>query len=136
MRHPPSRALRLRQSAVAIALIAALASWQPGMLVTMAGPAAGAAPAAHPVAGPHGPHGAHGAHHRGPSHHHPLPFQCCTLCPLACAGAVALPSVPLDASAPALARMHRPQGQRTTARTPVRQHRLPFPLGPPTLRIA
>jgi len=125
----PSRALRLQKSAVAIVLIAALASWQPAMLVTMTGTPPDA-PAAHAAPG------ARGAQHHGTPHHHTVPFQCCTLCPLACAGAAGLPSAPVGAAAPAPGRMHRPQGQRTTARAPVTQHRLPFPLGPPTLFIA
>jgi hypothetical protein len=130
MPHAPTRALRLWKSAVTIVLIAALASWQPAMLVTMTATSADAARAAHAAPG------THAAHHRGAPHHHAVPFQCCTLCPLACAGAAGVPSAPLGAAAPVLGRTHRPQGRRTTARAPVTQHRLPFPLGPPPLRIA
>jgi hypothetical protein len=127
MPHTPRRALRLWKSAVTVALIAAVASWQPAMLVSMT---ATTPDAAHATQSPHG------AHHSGTPHHHTQPFQCCTLCPLACAAAAALPSVPSGAPAPALGRTHRALALGTTAPAPVTQHRLPFPLGPPTLRIA
>src|SRR5260370_36707911 len=126
---PPRTLLRWKPGAP-IRLIAALAWWHPAMLASMTGMPADAAHAAHAAPG------THAAHHHGTPQHHGLPFHCCTLCPLACAGTAAVPSAPLSTAAPALGRTHRSPGRRTTSRAPVTQHRLPFPLGPPPLRIA
>jgi hypothetical protein len=69
-------------------------------------------------------------------HHHPLPLNCCDLCVIACAGALGIPC-----SAPSVGSARAAQDVRlvTTEERSLRSaapHRLPFSIGPPTLRIA
>jgi hypothetical protein len=112
---------RLWKAAAAAVLIAAFASAQPVMMANMS--------AAHRHAG----HATHGSHTPG---QHAPPLQCCDLCPVACA---ATPG--LSGAAPrviALERLHpaRPVVEREPRLPRARLYELPFPLGPPTLRVA
>jgi hypothetical protein len=111
----------LLRASVATMLIASLASWHPAMMASMATMPQDAA---------------HPAHMPGGSHHQPAPLQCCDLCSLTCAGAaqilVAVPSIALQEQvqdAPPIA-----DGE--TSLPSAWPHRLPFPVGPPTLRLA
>ncbi|HYK83113.1 MAG TPA: hypothetical protein VEU55_08195 [Gemmatimonadales bacterium] len=110
--------------AVALALIAALAAWQPAMLVSMARTPLG------------GAHAAHATQHAGSSHHHALALQCCSLCSLACAGTPPVPSAPAALVSPAPARAGAALARGHACRRAAWPHRLPFSLGPPTLRVA
>jgi hypothetical protein len=121
---------RLLRASVAVSVIASFASWQPVMMANM--------PALHPHAG----HTTHApGTHRTPGaptapRQHTAPLQCCDLCPVACA---ATPGIP--AAAPRMAALEqipvaRPVLDRAPQLPRARPHERPFPLGPPTLRVA
>jgi hypothetical protein len=126
MRRASSSVLGRLKPAVAIVLIAAFATWQPAMLVTMART---------PAAAAHGAHGAPATHGAG-QHHHALPLQCCSLCALACAGAPAVPGVPAAVVSRAADRLVPTVAPAATPHRAAWPHRLPFSVGPPTLRLA
>jgi hypothetical protein len=124
------RAHRLLQASVTAAVIASFASWQPVMTANML--------ALHPHAG-HATHapgtpGTPGAP-AAPRHHTP-PLQCCDLCPVACAATPGIPGAAPRAAA--LEHIHpaRPVVDREPRLPRARSHQHPFPLGPPTLRVA
>lgn len=124
------RAHRLLQASVAAAVIAAFASWQPVMMANMA--------ALHPHAGHATPaHRAPGAPAAPAApHHHATPPQCCDLCPVACAATLALPGAAPRAAALESIQAAHPVVDREPRLPRARRHELPFPLGPPTLRVA
>jgi hypothetical protein len=124
------RAHRLLQASVAVAVIASFASWQPVMMATMAGPHPHAGHATH-APGTHGTPGAPAA----PQHHTP-PLQCCDLCPVACAATSGIPGAAPRATALEHSHTARPVADREPHHPRARPHELPFPLGPPTLRVA
>jgi hypothetical protein len=107
------------QTAVAIALIAATVTWTPTMLVGMT-------------------RMPHAGHHSGApaSHHDPHALQCCDLCPPTCATASAIPGAPPRVASPTRSAPRAPLARGQWAPRSTSQHRLPFPLGPPTLRLA
>jgi hypothetical protein len=123
----PLRAPRLLQASVAAAVIAAFASWQPVMMANMA--------ALHPHAG-HATHApATPAAPAAPRHHTPAP-QCCDLCPVACAATLGIPGAAPRAAALEHSQSVHPVVDREPRLPRARPHQLPFPLGPPTLRVA
>jgi hypothetical protein len=127
------RAHRLLQASVAAAVITAFASWQPVMMANMAAPYAHAGHATHA----HAPPGTPGtpAAPGAPRHHAPPP-QCCDLCPVACAATLVLPGAAPRAAALAHIHPDRLVVDREPRLPRARPHQLPFPLGPPTLRVA
>jgi hypothetical protein len=126
MRRASNAVLGRLQPAVAIVLIAAFATWQPAMLVTMARP---------PAAAAHGAHDGQATHGAG-QHHHALPLRCCSLCALACAGTPAMPGAPAAVVSRAPDRVVSTVAHAATPRRAAWPHRFPFSVGPPTLRLA
>jgi hypothetical protein len=126
------RAHRLLQASVAAAVIASFASWQPVMManMTVLHPHAGHATHAHGTPGTPGTPDAPAA-----PQHHTAPLQCCDLCPVACAATPGIPGAAPRAAA--LEHLHaaRPIVDREPRLPHARPHQLPFPLGPPTLRV-
>jgi hypothetical protein len=130
------RAPRLLQASVAAAAIAAFASWQPVMLANMAAlhPHAGHATHAHGTPATPGAPGTPAAP-PAPRHHPPAP-QCCDLCPVACAATLGIPGAAPRAAALEHIQSVHPVVDREPRLPRARPHQLPFPIGPPTLRVA
>jgi hypothetical protein len=105
----------------AIALIAAVAAWQPAMALSMA----------HMTqAGGMMAHHDH-QHQRGPTHHHSQ-LDCCNACVLACAAAGGVPTAGQSAvQAPQIHGAEVPAAPAALARSSS-QHRLPPAVGPPS----
>ena len=98
-----------------------IGAWSPVMMARMA-----TRPGADPMPGMH--HGI-GMHHDG----HPL--ECCALCPLTCAAPVGIASAPVRLPFPAAVVRIVAAAARTTLPRTLQERLLPFPVGPPTLRI-
>jgi hypothetical protein len=109
--------LRLLLATLQVVLIGA---WSPVMMAAMA-----AHPADEPMPGMDHSAAHHGAH----------PLECCALCPLTCAAPVGIASAPVPLPLlPAVARIASRAARTTPPRSPA-ERRLPFPVGPPTLRL-
>lgn len=116
-----TRLLRLSKATVAVLLLASFAAWHPVMMTAMAAMQ----------------HAAHHARGSGAPQPPSTPFHCCDLCPLACAAAVGVPGVTPLAVAFHAAVQHvdpLPDADRWVQVAP--PHRLPFSIGPPSLREA
>jgi hypothetical protein len=117
--------MRIRLPASLRALLATLqvvmiGAWSPVMMARMA---------AHQDADP-----MPGMHHPADAHHGGNPLECCALCPLTCAAPVGIASAPVPLPfPPAVARISA-RAERTTPPRSLQERRLPFPVGPPTLR--
>ena len=110
--------LRTLLAALQVAMIGA---WSPVMMAQMADVRPGADPMP-------------GMHHDIGMHHDGHPLECCALCPLTCAAPVGIASAPVPLPfPPAVGRIAAP-ATRIVAPDSPGQRRLPFPLGPPTLR--
>ena len=97
-----------------------IGAWSPVMLASMA-----SRPADDPMPGMD-----HSAAHQG-GH----PIECCALCPLTCAAPVGIASAPVPLPFPApLARIVARTVRSAFPRS-LQERLLPFPVGPPTLRI-
>ncbi|HUL03409.1 MAG TPA: hypothetical protein VLV16_09305 [Gemmatimonadales bacterium] len=105
---------------VAIALIAALAAWQPAMALNMARMTHAGDAMAH-----------HGHHQGAPTHHH-AQLDCCSACVLACAAAGGMPTAGQSAVQPP--QIHRAEAPTAPALPALSspQHRLPPAVGPPS----
>ena len=120
MRRQLSRTLK---PCVAVLLAASFLAWQPVMTARMAATDAGTSHSTHTPAG-------------GGHQHHAIPLQCCTLCTIACAAA---PGIPGTAAVWTVDQVHpdvRPAVDTDVHHVSKLQHRLPFPVGPPTLLLA
>ena len=120
MRRHLSRTLK---PCVAVLLAASFLAWQPVMTARMAAIDAGTSHSTQTPA--------------GESHqHHAIPLQCCTLCTIACAAA---PGIPGTAAVWTVDQVHadvHPVANTDVPHVANLQHRLPFPVGPPTLLLA
>ena len=109
--------LRSLLAAVQVVMIGA---WSPVMMASMA---------AHSGADP-----MPGMHHDADQQQGGHPLECCALCPLTCAAPVGIASAPVPLPLPAAVARIAPRSGRTTLPRSTRERRLPFPVGPPTLR--
>lgn len=109
--------LRTLLAAVQVVMIGA---WSPVMMAQMA---------AHPTDDP-----MPGMHHEADQQQGGHPLECCALCPLTCAAPVGIASAPVPLPFPTAVARIAPRSARTALPRSLQERRLPFPVGPPTLR--
>ena len=75
-----------------------------------------------------------GMEHATGTHHGAHPLECCALCPLTCAAPVGIAPAPVPLPFPTPVARIAARSLRATRPSTPQELRLPFPVGPPTLR--